>query len=155
VLVDPLRRRNENESSSVALRAALEIAEPHGEEGLVGTEPEPDLAVVAWLSAEVEGFAATLGSRGLSRDAEEALEQTQECCFVESVLAEVARGLDLGRAVARWSTAHEVKLFAVDSDRAAAAPEAPGTRVPRRRTLRFQHVGLAEGPLGVRPDRSR
>jgi hypothetical protein len=121
----------------------------------VGTEPEPDLAVVAWLSAEVEGFAATLGSRGLSRDAEEALEQTQECCFVESVLAEVARGLDLGRAVARWSTAHEVKLFAVDSDRAAAAPEAPGTRVPRRRTLRFQHVGLAEGPLGVRPDRSR
>jgi hypothetical protein len=121
----------------------------------VGTEPEPDLAVVAWLSAEVEGFAATLGSRGLSRDAEEALEQTQECCFVESVLAEVARGLDLGRAVARWSTAHEVKLFAVDSDRAAAAPEAPGTRVPRRRTLRFQHVGLAEGPLGFRPDRSR
>jgi hypothetical protein len=121
----------------------------------VGTEPEPDLAAAAWLSAEAEGFAATLGSRGLSRDAEELLEETQKCCFVESVLAEVARGLDLGRAVARWSTAHEVKLFAVDSDRAAAAPEAPGTRVPRRRTLRFQHVGLAEGPLGVRPDRSR
>src|ERR1019366_10641580 len=44
VRVDQLRRRNENESSPFALRAALEIAEPHGEEGLEGAEPEPERA---------------------------------------------------------------------------------------------------------------
>jgi hypothetical protein len=121
----------------------------------VGTEPEPDLAVTAWLSAEAKGFAATLGSRGLSRDAEKVLEEPQECGFVESVLSEVAGGLDLGRAVARGSTAHEVKLFAVDGDRAAAAPEFPSTRVPGRWCRGAQHVGLAERPLGFRPDRIR